>query len=158
VRRSVGRLIALLLLTTPARAALKQGDPAPAASLAEDWPEGLPARDVLASWESFTGQYVDDDVHRVSYALYVDPAFYGLYRVTRYSISAPPGATGDEALALETVQFHATPGRGGPLCFQRRVVSGPHRPWVALERGTQAYKDEMFRGVEVYVRHRATMP
>jgi hypothetical protein len=151
LRRLAAALFLLALSPVPGRAAAPQGvaDPVP------DWPPDMPVDEILSSWESFKGAYTVDQ-QRVSYQLYVDPARIGIYRVTRYTVSPAPGATGDEALSLETVQFIAYPGREVPRCYQRRVDAAVPRPWLVLERGSQPYKVEMMRGIEMYVRHRAT--
>jgi hypothetical protein len=128
----------------------------PAASSSPNWPAGFPVVQVL-SWETFKGAY-DDGPRRVTYELYVDPAYLALYRVTRYIVSVVPGGTGDEAPVLETVHFFASPGKGPPTCYQRRVAPGAPRPWLLLEPGSPAYTAEMYRGIEIFYRHRDTMP
>jgi hypothetical protein len=122
-----------------------------------DWPAGAPVVPPR-SWESYRGAYEDDNARRVSYSLYIDPVYFALYRVTRYTVSGAAGATGEDALAVETVHFFLPPVKGPSTSFQRRVDPGAPRPWLPLEQGTPAYKAEMLRAIEVFVRHRRTMP
>lgn len=129
----------------------------PAAAHPLHWPSELPVEAMNASWARFAGSYTVD-ARVVSYQLYVDPERGALYRITRYTVSPPAGATGDEARPMETVLYNALPGRQRLSCYQRRGGPGPEQPWVAVASGTAAYKDEMRRAIEVYGRHRGTFP
>jgi hypothetical protein len=105
----------------------------------------------MAGWETLRGGFTAP-WGEVAYELFVEPSRIGLYRVTRYRVTAVPGTGGDAAPPMDTVQFISHPGQRRPLCYQRPVSAGAKAPWVLLAPGSPSYNEEMWRGIEVFQR------
>jgi hypothetical protein len=123
------------------------------------FPVEVPA---VAAWERIDGRVERTD-GELRYALYVDPRFPALYRLTHYQVfEGPPGPETRRESRVEALLWNPTPGERRPLlCYRWRAArkadaDGPAREagWRALESGSDEYKEEILRALEVYSVHR----
>jgi hypothetical protein len=122
-------------------------------------PEGVPAGAGVAGWERINAEAETDSTLFV-YEFLVDPAWPGLYTITRYrtwpsSTSAGAARSRTEPESSEILIWNAHPGQRVPLLCYERVRVEPEWVWRAIEPGTTRYKAEMMRVMQVYGVHRS---
>jgi hypothetical protein len=96
----------------------------------------------------------------------VDPERPGLYRITRYrTLALPTPPESSPEAGNEILLWNAYPAERTPLlCFERvarrrffTLWLVPHWTWDRIEPGTARYQAEMFRAIQIYGRHRASL-
>lgn len=116
----------------------------------------------ITAWERIDGRLERTD-GELRYSLYVDPRHPALYRLTHYQVFEGP--SGPEALRESTVEallWNASPGERRPLrCFHWQAARPadalePAREagWRALDSGSDEYRQEILRTLQVYAVHR----
>jgi hypothetical protein len=118
-------------------------------------PDALHGFRDLAGLERFEGR-ADLGPMTIAYALYVDPRYPALYRLTHYRVTVVTRTADgrEETQADEILLWNDRPGAREPLhCYtlQRAVSSVAH--WDRVASGTNAYQDALKTSIFIYGDH-----